>query len=81
MEEIKQLLWGLGQLGAGIGFACIPIAIYQGLKHKADAKKLEEQRRIKELEVENQNTKLRLLEEENRKYDRLLRRRIEDPRP
>jgi hypothetical protein len=57
----------------GIGFACIPIAIYQGLKHKAEVKKLEEQRRIKELEIENQNNQLRLLEEENRKYDRLIK--------
>lgn len=59
MEWIKDILWGLGQAGAGIGFVCIPIAIYKGIKHRIDLKKLEEQRRILELklEIEKQNNR------------------------
>jgi hypothetical protein len=79
MEEMKDILWGLGQVIGAIGLACIPISIYLGLKHKAEVKKLEEQKRLKELELESQRNQLRLLEEESRKYDRFIRR-AEDTR-
>ena len=70
---MKDILYGIASLFMGIGFACMPVAIYKFLKNKTEMKKLEEQRRIKELEVESQNNQLRLLEEESRKYDRLIR--------
>jgi hypothetical protein len=73
MEEIKDILWGLGQLGAGIGFIGIAIALYTSSKNKTELKKQEEQRRIKELEIESQKNQLKVLEKENKKYDRLIR--------
>ena len=67
-----ELLRGLGQMFFGLGFVGIAIAIYKSSKNKTELKKLEEKRRIMELEIESQNTKLKLLSEENARYDKLI---------
>lgn len=67
-----EILRGIAMLVSGIGFACIPIAIYKGLKSRTDVKKLEQQRRILELEVEKQNNQLKIMEKENKELDRII---------
>ena len=74
MEDgIREILWGLGQMFTGLGIVGIAIALYKSSKNKTEVKKLEEQRRIMELEVESQNTKLKLLDAESKKYDKLIK--------
>jgi hypothetical protein len=72
MDGIQDILYGLASLLIGIGIAGIPIALYKHKKNATELKKLEEQRRIKELEIEGQNNQLKILEEENRKWDRII---------
>ncbi|MDR1324621.1 MAG: hypothetical protein LBK00_01120 [Treponema sp.] len=55
--DVEVISWGLDKMFSGLGIIGIAIAIYKRLKHNAEVKKLEEQRRIKELEVENQNNR------------------------
>ena len=54
----------------------IPIvAIVLGYKHKSHTsiiRELELKKEILELEIEKQNGNIRLLEEENKKYDRII---------
>jgi hypothetical protein len=73
MDGIEDFLQAIAQLLAAIGlFVCIPMAIYKGLKNRTDLKKKEQERRIFELEVEKQNNQLKLIEEENKKWDRII---------
>jgi hypothetical protein len=73
VQIIKGILWGLGQMFCGLGIVGIVIALYKSSKHKTEVKKLEEQRRIMELELEEQNNKLKLLGLESKKYDKLIK--------
>jgi hypothetical protein len=72
MDGIQDILYGIASLLIGIGIAGIPIALYKHKKNATDLKKLEEQRCIKELEVKGQNNQLKILEEENKKWDRII---------
>ena len=45
---------------------------YKGIKQKNKIKELELQKEILELEAEKYNVKLKMLEEENKKYDRII---------
>jgi len=45
---------------------------YKGKTQKNKLRELELQKEILELEVEKQNGKIRLLEEENKKYDKII---------
>ena len=55
---------------------CIPIvAIVFSFKHKAQSSKLQEmelQKKILELEIQKQNNAILLLEEENKKLDKII---------
>jgi hypothetical protein len=74
MEDgIREILWGLGQMFSGLGIVGIAITLYKSSKAKTEVKKLEEQRRIMELEVESQNAKLKVLDAESRRYDKLIK--------
>ena len=73
MDWLYDILRGLGQMFFGLGFVGIGIALYKSSKAKTEVKKLEEQRRMMELEVESQNTKLKLLDAESKKYDKLIK--------
>jgi hypothetical protein len=68
---MHQILYGIATLIFSIS---IPYTLYKISKNKTELKTLAEQRRIKELELESQNNQLKLLEEENKKYDRLIKR-------
>ena len=46
--------------------------IYKVTKDKHELKKLQYQKEILELEVEKQNNQIKLLEEENRKLDKII---------
>ena len=46
--------------------------IYKITKNKHELKKMQYQKEILELEVEKQNNQIKLLEEENRKLDRII---------
>jgi large-conductance mechanosensitive channel len=46
--------------------------VYKVKKHEEDTKKLQIQKEILELEVEKQRDHLKLLEEENKKLDRVI---------
>jgi Na+-translocating ferredoxin:NAD+ oxidoreductase RnfG subunit len=46
--------------------------IYKVTKNKQEIKKLQYQKEILELEVMKQNNQIKLLEEENKKYDRII---------
>ena len=45
---------------------------YKSSKNKTEHKVLEEKRKILELEVELQKGQIKLLEEENKKYDKII---------
>jgi hypothetical protein len=45
---------------------------YKGIKQKNKIKELELQKEILELEAEKDNIKIKLLEEENKKYNRII---------
>jgi hypothetical protein len=46
--------------------------LYKRGKVKTELKKLEEQRKILELEIVKQNNQIKLLEEENKKIDKII---------
>ena len=46
--------------------------IYKIRTHKDKIKELELQKKIMELEIEKENVKIKSLEEENKKYDRII---------
>ena len=46
--------------------------IYRISKHKDRVKELELQKEIMELELQKENAKIKSLEEENKKYDRII---------
>jgi hypothetical protein len=46
--------------------------VYKIIKNKHDLKKMQYQKEILELEVEKQNNHIKLLEEENKKYDKII---------
>jgi hypothetical protein len=46
--------------------------IYKISKNKQDTKKLQYQKEILELEVQKQNNQIKLLDEENKKYDKII---------
>ena len=49
--------------------------IYKTTKGKREIEKLKHQQRILELELEKENTQIRMLEEENKKLDRIIDQR------
>jgi hypothetical protein len=56
-----------------IGFPVILFGfIYKNRKNKTDLLKTEEQKNILELELEKERTHLKILEEENKKYDTII---------
>jgi hypothetical protein len=59
-------IFTLALVAAGLVFS------YKGIKQKNTIKELELQKEILELEVEKDSVKLKLLEEENKKYDRII---------
>jgi hypothetical protein len=46
--------------------------IYKVSKNKHELKKMKYQKEILELEIEKQNNHIKLLEEENKKYDKII---------
>jgi hypothetical protein len=46
--------------------------IYKVSKNKQDIRKLQYQKEILELEIKKQNNQIKLFEEENRKYDKII---------
>jgi hypothetical protein len=46
--------------------------IYKVTKNKQEIKRLEYQKEILVLEIEKQNNQIKLLEEENKKYDKII---------
>ena len=46
--------------------------IYKVTKNKHDIKELQYKKEILELELEKQNNQIKLLEEENKKYDKII---------
>ena len=54
----------------------IPFFIYKHHKNKLEIKKLEIEKEILKLEIEKQNNQIILLEEENKKYDKIINRDI-----
>jgi hypothetical protein len=52
--------------------ALVFLFIYKVAKNKQEIKKLQYQKEILALEVEKQNNQLKLLEEENKKYDKII---------
>jgi hypothetical protein len=69
---------GLGLLGALIPFFVLSIPIlaiilsYKQTAQKNKIRELELQKKIAELDIEKQNSTIKLLEEENKKYDKIL---------
>ncbi|MDR0761220.1 MAG: hypothetical protein LBF74_14110 [Treponema sp.] len=69
---------GLEYIGILIPFAALSIPIvaitlsYKQKAQKNRIKELELQKEILELEIEKQNGKVKLLEEENKKYDKII---------
>jgi hypothetical protein len=69
---------GLEYIGILIPFAALSIpilAISLSYKHKTQKNKIRElelQKEILALEIEKQNSKIKLLEEENKKYDKII---------
>ena len=50
----------------------VSLLIYKVSKNKHEIKKLQFQKEILELEVKKQNNQIKLLEEENKKYDKII---------
>jgi Na+-translocating ferredoxin:NAD+ oxidoreductase RnfG subunit len=67
MEAIVAIL-SLFVITPGIVF----LFTYKNQKSKIELKKLEQQKEILKLEIEKQNNHIKLLEEENKKYDRII---------
>jgi Na+-translocating ferredoxin:NAD+ oxidoreductase RnfG subunit len=67
MEAIVAIL-SLFVIAPGIVF----LFVYKNQKNKIELKKLEQQKEILKLEIEKQNNHIKLLEEENKKYDRII---------
>jgi hypothetical protein len=69
---------GLEYIGILIPFVALSIPIvamtlsYRQKTQKNKIKELELQKEILELEIKKQNSKIRLLEEENKKYDKII---------
>ena len=59
-------IFTLALVAAGLVFS------YKGIKQRNRIKEMELQKEILELEAEKDSVKLKLLEEENRKYDRII---------
>ena len=69
---------GLQYIGVLIPFVALSIPIvaitlsYKQKNQKNRIRELELQKEILELEIEKQNSKVKLLEEENKKYDKII---------
>jgi hypothetical protein len=73
---------GLQYIGVFIPFVALSIPLlaitlsYRQKTQKNKIRELELQKEILELEIEKQNGKVKLLEEENKKYDKILNEEI-----
>ncbi|MDR1470810.1 MAG: hypothetical protein LBT00_16145 [Spirochaetaceae bacterium] len=71
MENILVPIAGI--IGVFIGFPAILFSFISGLqKRKTEIRKLEYETRKLELEIEKQNNQLKLLDAENKKYDKII---------
>jgi len=71
MDEVAIAIAGIISV-FGIAPAIIFSFIYKVKKNKHELKKMQYQKEILELEVEKQNNQIKLLEEENRKLDKII---------
>jgi hypothetical protein len=61
-------------LGSILGLpAMVFIFVYSLVRKDTELKKLKYQKEILELEIQKQNNQIKLLEEENKKYDTLIK--------
>jgi cell shape-determining protein MreC len=73
---------GLQYIGVLIPFVALSIPIvaitlsYKQKTQKNRIRELELQKEILELEIEKQNSKVKLLEEENKKYDKIINEEV-----
>ena len=68
-----QYLIGLIAVAGTIAIPIVAIALsYKGRTQKDRIRELELRKEIMELEIKKQDTNIKLLEEENKKYDRLI---------
>jgi predicted kinase len=74
---------GLGLLGVLIPYAALAIPVvaitlsYKQKTQKNKIRELELQKEILELEIRKQDSKMKLLEEENKKYDNIINKEID----